>query len=298
MSVSASAPFDNSAEADVVIRSADRVDFHVLKVVLSLSSNVFRGMFELPGIGPQISSSESTEALPVVEVSEDSEALDALLRLIYPNAVYSKSLPPYLTHIAAMLEAGRKYEMEKVTGWAAESLAKVVNVRPIATFALACKYSLQDTMKAAAIAAAPLATDELLRSEPELKYISAFTYLKLLEFRRCCMTAASAILAQTKQDATVAFWSDLGPKRQILIQRWWFDYIANAKDELTTTWWNEEIAKQTLLEAMTSNSPCSECRKLSPSTTSRINAFVRSTSQAIQQKHSELLESYGFTSEI
>ncbi|KAI0255963.1 hypothetical protein BJV78DRAFT_1113987, partial [Lactifluus subvellereus] len=40
-------PFDD-ADADIILRSSDQVNFHVYKVILSVASPFFKDMFSLP----------------------------------------------------------------------------------------------------------------------------------------------------------------------------------------------------------------------------------------------------------
>ncbi|KZT05033.1 uncharacterized protein LAESUDRAFT_656693, partial [Laetiporus sulphureus 93-53] len=81
----AAAPF-NKNSADVILRTADEVDFHLHKAVLMLASSVFEDMFSI--LQPAVSAAEldfETD-LPIVPVTETSKTLDALLRLCYPTA--------------------------------------------------------------------------------------------------------------------------------------------------------------------------------------------------------------------
>ncbi|OJT03115.1 hypothetical protein TRAPUB_6303 [Trametes pubescens] len=43
----ASAPFDRD-DADLILRSSDNIDFHVHRIILTLASPVFAGMFTTP----------------------------------------------------------------------------------------------------------------------------------------------------------------------------------------------------------------------------------------------------------
>ena len=71
--------FDNSPTADVILRSGGPkvVEFKVHRATLSIASPVFETMFSLP-------QPEAGKALPVCDLSEDANTVDALLRLIYP----------------------------------------------------------------------------------------------------------------------------------------------------------------------------------------------------------------------
>ena len=101
-------PFDHD-DADIILRSSDQVDFHVHKIILSLSSPFFKTMFSLP----QANESVSEKPHPiVVDMSEDRTTIEALLTFIYPPAVVSDA-PEFdsLDKIMNALEAAKKYEM-------------------------------------------------------------------------------------------------------------------------------------------------------------------------------------------
>ena len=67
-------------DANIIIRSSDRVDFRVHKPVLAVSSPVFKDLLSLP----QPYDSETVDGLPMVQFSEDSELLNSLFSMLYP----------------------------------------------------------------------------------------------------------------------------------------------------------------------------------------------------------------------
>ena len=71
--------FSNSPTADIILRSGGPkiVEFMTHRVILSIASPVFETMFSLPQPG-------TGKSLPVCDLSEDANTLEALLRLIYP----------------------------------------------------------------------------------------------------------------------------------------------------------------------------------------------------------------------
>lgn len=71
--------FDNSPTADIILRSggAKVVEFRAHRAILSIASPVFETMFSLPQPGAE-------KPLPVCDLSEDANTLEALLRFIYP----------------------------------------------------------------------------------------------------------------------------------------------------------------------------------------------------------------------
>jgi hypothetical protein len=92
------------SDADIVIQSCDLINFRVHKLVLSLSSPFFRDMLSLP----QPPDDEVVDGLPVVRLSEDAEALNSLLTLLYPiPSVIPDSYDKYLVLLATL----QKYDM-------------------------------------------------------------------------------------------------------------------------------------------------------------------------------------------
>lgn len=71
-------PFDGSdATSDIILVSSDKINFYAHKVILSLASPYFKEAFAFPT--DYVDASD-----PVVFMKEDSNTLDAILRLCYP----------------------------------------------------------------------------------------------------------------------------------------------------------------------------------------------------------------------
>ena len=88
--------FDVS-DADLIIRSSDSVDFQVHKLVLSMTSPLFKDLLSLP----QPFDSETVDGLHVVQLPEDSELLNSLLSMLYPiHPVIPKSYDKVLYYSA------------------------------------------------------------------------------------------------------------------------------------------------------------------------------------------------------
>ena len=84
----ASDPFNKPA-ANVILRSSDRVDFYVQRVILTEASPVFEDMFTFEAVQPDPAdqgpdAQQYRDGIPIVKVTESSEVLDALLRFCYP----------------------------------------------------------------------------------------------------------------------------------------------------------------------------------------------------------------------
>ncbi|CCM05882.1 uncharacterized protein FIBRA_08119 [Fibroporia radiculosa] len=166
----ASYPF-NKANADVILRSSDNVDFHVHQVILGLASDFMEDMFSLP------QSLTSNKDLPVVEVTEESETLDHLLRLIYPTQ------DPVLEDIMAVgrvLKAAIKYQMDIVTARLRGVLT--VYVDPLRLYTIACGTYLEQEAKSAVLEWCDSSDLNLESYVPEMDEISAGAYYRALQF--------------------------------------------------------------------------------------------------------------------
>lgn len=139
----AKAPFDIQS-AEVIFRTSDNVDFHVFKSILALASPLFNDMFSLDQPPPTTNS--RTQTGPIV-VSEESETIDALLRLCYPitNPQFQT-----LTHVGNVIEAATKYQMSEARRLAVDGLLAFVDTDPLQLFAISCRMRLEEHAKTAA----------------------------------------------------------------------------------------------------------------------------------------------------
>ncbi|KAK7043970.1 hypothetical protein VNI00_008138 [Paramarasmius palmivorus] len=104
----ASPPFD-SPNVDIILRTADHVDFRVSRAILSFVSPFFRDMFALP---QPPSSANSSDALEVVSLSEESPVLDRFLRFLYPATALPKLWNDEAENIKNIFHAMIKYQVE------------------------------------------------------------------------------------------------------------------------------------------------------------------------------------------
>ena len=137
----AAPPFDDRT-ADLIIRTSDRVDFHVFKVILVEASPAFGAM-------SAFTPSENVRGKPSVKLAESSEVWDSILRILYPtDKMTTLSLCDYLP----LLEAARKYDMARVRQSVEERMSHpaVLNTDPLRIYALSCAYELPAVALAAA----------------------------------------------------------------------------------------------------------------------------------------------------
>jgi hypothetical protein len=139
----ADAPFNDTAPHDIILCSKDGVNFYVYKNILSLASPFFQDMFTLPQ--PMLPSIETDMT---ILVTEDSQTLDRLLRLLYPVP------DPILKDVkdtSDVLEATIKYDMEEATALMRATLLTFVNDKPLQVYAVACSQMLEKEARAAAV---------------------------------------------------------------------------------------------------------------------------------------------------
>ncbi|KAF8262692.1 hypothetical protein EI94DRAFT_1743016, partial [Lactarius quietus] len=168
--------------ADVIVRSSDHVDFRVHKSILACSSPVFNDMFSLP----QPSDDEAVDGLQIVELTEDSELVRALITALYP---IPSELPTSHDRILALLSAAQKYDMGPVqSSIRAEvcrkrgSLFTLNETQVFRAYAMASRWKLIPEMKMAAHLSLdhPMTFDSL---GDELRLFEGWALRALLKFR-------------------------------------------------------------------------------------------------------------------
>jgi len=73
----ASSPFDGP-DADVILRSADKVDFRVFKMFIAFVSPIFKDIFALPRASKGKSAGEDAmkDHLPIIQMTENSRTIE------------------------------------------------------------------------------------------------------------------------------------------------------------------------------------------------------------------------------
>lgn len=126
-------PFD---EGDVILRTADEVDFHVWRPVLSLASPFFKDMFSLR---------QTADGISVIP--EDGIALTCLLRYCYP--IHDPAIDD-LELLTRDVEAAIKYDIEDATYLAKEVLLDLMQDNPLHAYAISCSLRCEEEAAAAA----------------------------------------------------------------------------------------------------------------------------------------------------
>ncbi|EMD41630.1 hypothetical protein CERSUDRAFT_90202 [Gelatoporia subvermispora B] len=157
-------PF-NDPGGDIVIRTADGVDFRLLKALLSLTSPVFKDI---------------QDGLTVVPIPDQSRTWDNLMRIIYP---ITKPEFPAIDHVVAALQASSKYEMREIHSVIAPYLTPYTDNEPLRVFAIAYQHGLQAQMQAAAHATLRRNVTAILSDIPcECDQLPVRIYAQLLRF--------------------------------------------------------------------------------------------------------------------
>ncbi|KAH9022499.1 hypothetical protein EDB84DRAFT_1618644 [Lactarius hengduanensis] len=97
----------DAPDANIIVRSSDKVDFHVHKSLLAMSSPFFKDLLSLP----QPPDDELVDGLPVIQLSENADLLNSLISLLYP---IPPVIPGSYEKVFALLAACQKYDMESV----------------------------------------------------------------------------------------------------------------------------------------------------------------------------------------
>lgn len=78
----------DAPDADAILRSPDGKEFRVHRLVLSLASPVFQGMFGLP------QSTNNPSEIPTIDIPKSSDILQPFIQYLYPRP------PPKIPDIA------------------------------------------------------------------------------------------------------------------------------------------------------------------------------------------------------
>lgn len=214
----------DSADADAILQTTDECSTHefcVHRCILSVASPFFHAMFTLP-------QGDIAEKRPIIPVSESSNVLDTLLRLVYPipDPILSS-----FEELTLVLGAAIKYDFTNVI----ESLRKqlvsphLLQTSPIRVYALASRYDLNEEMN---IASNYTLGIDMLDAPPteDLKHITGYSYHRLLNFRRQRSMAAQKLLKIPTNIKCIqcngsVYTAHGSPK-------WWFEFEKMAQAEL------------------------------------------------------------------
>ncbi|KAM6497225.1 hypothetical protein JOM56_007698 [Amanita muscaria] len=182
----ASAPFNSSAPADLILRSFDSVDFFVSGALIRRLSAVFKAMFPLPP------DHEAKNGMPVVRVEESSEVLHCLLSIIHHDLDEPDMRECHL--YIKVVQAARKYRMttieRRLYKQAANSPLTVSD--PLRVYIVGIALGWDELAKTGALNTFSQPLDKL--AYVELRLISGADLYRLMQHRSRCADAASSAL--------------------------------------------------------------------------------------------------------
>lgn len=162
-------------DGDIILRATHRAnsrDFRVHKLLLSLTSPVFRDMFQLA----KPSSSAST--VDIIDMADPPRAVEVILRLIYPSVD-----PPVisdLTLLSEVLAVAEKYGMAVARSRFRRYLVEFAKTEPLRVYGLAYRLGFEGEMKIASSRSTSIHLPELVGLPEELKLIPAMEYHRLI----------------------------------------------------------------------------------------------------------------------
>jgi hypothetical protein len=305
-------PTINDPSADIVLETSDSVQFPVTKAILMVASPFFEQMFTLPQ--PEESSVktefadqptetvctlQSGKTVEIVKIPEDATTLDHLLRIIYPvkfarlRAENSEDVE--IAH--KLLTAATKYEIPVVIQEICEALTATItsqssSVTPssaIRIYAIACRHGLAEEARAAAHACL---YGQLCRTYvPELEFISAGAYYRLLEYHHeVALKAADCIqnleylpdeIRKTVRCNRLYTNNDFA--------RWWLTFVQAALKIVKIAPLSHEIYSSNMQAAILSLANECNCCKNS------IHGKWHTMERAIKERISEMAETVSLT---
>ncbi|KAI0272562.1 hypothetical protein BC834DRAFT_353169 [Gloeopeniophorella convolvens] len=191
-------PFDD-ADADIILRSTDHVDFRVYRVILSKASPVFRDMFTFPHPGPtgKLDDDDHKDGLPLVRLPEDSATLSMLLHAIYPFAphadpAHSSGALGALDALTEAWLAADKYELDGLRSTLTAQLQThpLMARQPLRLFATAYRLRSQALLRTAAAHTLPLAPLTLAALGRHVDLVPFIAVRHLVAYHRACGDAA------------------------------------------------------------------------------------------------------------
>jgi hypothetical protein len=280
----APAPFDDP-DGDLILRTADGVDFHVHQTVLQLSSSFFATMFSLPQAPSQVDGDKFQPADNVVCVSDDSKVLYRLLSWADPRGALELR---DLQDAAEVLACAEKYGMLMVKrrmmefGYAGRESLKE---NPITLFALARRFGHPEMADFAA-------NNESLRialadwpDSTLLDLITGRDYQALVRYFLSCQRVAMSALndwniwiqwSGTRDYVWKAAWNlhstdcNLKKYEGTTYPAWWVDYLEAIGRALRETPSPHAVFSIAIISA---TAPAYRCGKCGPKYVSDVQSF-------------------------
>ncbi|KAH9921633.1 uncharacterized protein B0H18DRAFT_542593 [Fomitopsis serialis] len=224
-------PFDESIDADTLIRSSDGIIFHVSRAFVGFSSRVLRKkLSDKESTAPDTPSSGDLMGSPSrsLDLPESGRILVLLLQLCYPmpDPEIEDGLDgsdDKLRITRRLLQAATKYEVARAIEFAKRTCIALQSVHPVRVYLLASCYGWDDVAKETARRSVYDAPDSYV---PEMEIAFAVAYRRLLTYHQKCRdiilarvdtfngmpAARSTYWSKTSwlnEQSVVAFWSSV-----------------------------------------------------------------------------------------
>ena len=152
------APYEFDAlDTDAILRSSDGEEFRVHRLILSLSSPVFQGMFGLPQ-----PTADPLSQIPTINLSDPSDVLKPFIQYLCPRS------PPEVADIsmwAALYTIADKYNAEVVMDPLRDMLVpRFLEAYPLRVYAFASRWGFEEEAR---IASRRTLTMDILKSFPQ-----------------------------------------------------------------------------------------------------------------------------------
>ncbi|GLB34231.1 hypothetical protein LshimejAT787_0111150 [Lyophyllum shimeji] len=242
----------DALDADVILQSCepdDPSEFRVHRCILAAASPFFHDMFTLP------QTPTAKQQIPVISVAESRDTLRTLLEFVYPIEDPTISS---LDELVPVLGAAVKYDFAGAVGTLRKLLVspQFVEAEPTRVYAIACRFDLEDEARIASkytlnvhVLDAPLSDD--------LKFITAYSYHRLLDLHQRRVQAALAML---KIPGDIKCMQCNGSSFSVYATpKWWYEFERRAREELSRRPTTEVIFGMEFLAQVVIGAGCPRC---------------------------------------
>lgn len=182
----ADSPFNDPADnVDLVIRTADNVDFFVLSALLSLQSpsSFFRHALK------DSQHTEEREGLPVLDVKEDSQTFRDILGFCYPYVAPKIESAKQIQEVGVALD---KYCMDRAMERFVQAVfaSSVIREQPLRVFAVAIANGWKEIGEPAARNTLAIPLNQAISDVEELNLITGRHLYLLQDYHTRCGKAA------------------------------------------------------------------------------------------------------------
>ncbi|THH14654.1 hypothetical protein EW146_g5704 [Bondarzewia mesenterica] len=301
-------PFD-AADADIVLRTSDLVNFRVHTSILSISSQVFKDMLSMP-LPPDSESADNGEkkdGLPVITVTESEHSVDLLLRVLYSRLGGRQPLSN-LSDINSLLESLDKYQVDGYPQTLLSALSSAAQTEPVMAYVLARRHNLLHVANAAAVEVLKMSLTSVvngLTTDEHLECITGGSCVRLLKYHvDCCETAITGCKSLkwiAKPDIPGALdaggraitlpCSCLSQQFPILklsygvyVPRWVVDYIGRCEASLRTTpHWDTVTNPKLFIPSAIAAGNCDRCKSYAEGLPEFARAFANQLKSVVSK---------------